>query len=308
MEKRDSSIDIIKGIAIFFVLWGHSIQCIAGDEGFFSNWMIKFIYSFHMPLFMMISGYLFFRTSQRSFLTILKDRLISLGIPFVIWNFLLYIRKCAFDILTTHIIQFSFSEMLNALVSGLWFLRSLFIITMLTAMIVKLCKKYKCVISLATWMCLILLNSLVGDHTADLFPFFILGFVVAENKKLFASINKYRFVAYSVFAILLIGVKEQYFVYVSGINPFTSDYGFMQQIWFDFYRLLIGVVGSLSIVLFLKRTYQCGAKSIERFFTTLGHNTLQIYVMQSFFLEGVLSQAVEHLLLTGGGTGRIICT
>ena len=308
MYKRDYSIDIIKGIAIFFVLWGHSIQCIAGDEGFFSNWMIKFIYSFHMPLFMMISGYLFFKSCHRSFLTILKGRLISLGIPFIVWNFLLYIRKCVFDFLTTHIIHFNFSEMLNALVSGLWFLSSIFIITMLSSIIVKLFKKYKYVISAVTWICLILLNRLVGDHTADLFPFFIFGFAIAENKKLFASINKYSFGAYSVFAVLLIGVKEQYFVYVSGINPFTSDYGFIQQVWFDLYRLLIGVAGSLSIILFVKRTYQCWAKSIAHYLSTLGNNTLQIYVMQSFFLEGVLSQAVERLLITGGGTGRIICT
>lgn len=67
MLTREKHIDIIKGIAIFLVLWGHCIQSIAGDEGFFSNWVIRIIYSFHMPLFMVMSGYLFQRTSQKDF-------------------------------------------------------------------------------------------------------------------------------------------------------------------------------------------------------------------------------------------------
>lgn len=65
MEKRNHNIDIIKGIAIYCVLWGHCIQCMAGDVDFFNIKAITFIYSFHMPLFALISGYLFFRTSQK---------------------------------------------------------------------------------------------------------------------------------------------------------------------------------------------------------------------------------------------------
>ncbi len=49
---------------------------------FFNLEAIKLIYSFHMPLFALISGYLFFRTSQKRAIDILKSRLISLGVPF----------------------------------------------------------------------------------------------------------------------------------------------------------------------------------------------------------------------------------
>ena len=83
MEKRNRSIDIIKGIAIYCVLWGHCIQCMAEDVNFFNLGAVKFIYSFHMPLFVLISGYLFFRTSQKRAIDILKSRLISLGVPFL---------------------------------------------------------------------------------------------------------------------------------------------------------------------------------------------------------------------------------
>ena len=33
----------------------------------------------------------------------------------------------------------------------------------------------------------------------------------------------------------------------------------------------------------------------------MGRVTLQLYVLQSFFLEGVLSQLINHLPLSGGG-------
>ena len=300
MEVRDKSIDIIKGVAIFLVLWGHCIQCIAGDEGFFSNWMIKFIYSFHMPLFMIISGYLFFQSSYRSILNILKNRLISLGVPFVVWNFLLYMRKIAYDYMTKHVVSFTFSDVLTSLVSGLWFLSSLFIITIVTSIIVKAFKRYKYVVCLMVWGGLILFSSLVGNHTADLFPFFVLGFAIAEHKNFLERCNKYRIVVYVLFAVLLMGIKESCFVYISGINPLTSQYGFVEQVWLDFYRLLTGVAGSLSIMLLIRRTYQRWAKPIQLFLSCLGQKTLQIYVLQSFLLEGVLSQSTKYLSANGG--------
>ena len=64
MQKRILSIDAIKAFAIFCVVLGHCIQYGSGifylkDEIYFENWLFKIIYSFHMPLFMLISGYLF---------------------------------------------------------------------------------------------------------------------------------------------------------------------------------------------------------------------------------------------------------
>ena len=57
-------IDSVKGLAIFLVIVGH---CIDGyrDAGIFKQYLLEFnslhnfIYSFHMPLFFIISGYLF---------------------------------------------------------------------------------------------------------------------------------------------------------------------------------------------------------------------------------------------------------
>ncbi len=49
--KRESKIDVAKGIGCLLVLLGHSLYI----NKHLKNW----IFSFHMPLFFFISGYLF---------------------------------------------------------------------------------------------------------------------------------------------------------------------------------------------------------------------------------------------------------
>ena len=49
-EKREIFIDIAKGIAILLMIIGHVIK---------NFYAIRFIFSFHMPLFIITSGYFF---------------------------------------------------------------------------------------------------------------------------------------------------------------------------------------------------------------------------------------------------------
>ena len=56
--KRDIYWDIIKGVAIFLVVLGHSLQYFYIDSAYSNtDFLFSFIYSFHMPLFMVVSGY-----------------------------------------------------------------------------------------------------------------------------------------------------------------------------------------------------------------------------------------------------------
>ena len=65
-NTKRNFINFLRGLAIFLMLWGHSIQYCCGSQiDFFENAVFKFIYSFHMPFFMLISGYLFFYSEQK---------------------------------------------------------------------------------------------------------------------------------------------------------------------------------------------------------------------------------------------------
>lgn len=69
-KNRNQQIDILRGTAVLLMVWGHCIQFGSGSEYlqnnvFFQNNVFKFIYTFHMPLFMALSGYLFNKTIER---------------------------------------------------------------------------------------------------------------------------------------------------------------------------------------------------------------------------------------------------
>ena len=51
MAERDYTIDILKGIGIMLVILGHCLE--------WENPVTRLIYSFHMPLFFLVSGYFF---------------------------------------------------------------------------------------------------------------------------------------------------------------------------------------------------------------------------------------------------------
>lgn len=86
MKTRDTTLDFAKGFLIILVVLGHSIQFSLGPDWleskqFFDNVVFKTIYSFHMPLFMLISGYLFYYSNKKNLRTLMISKLKAIGIP-----------------------------------------------------------------------------------------------------------------------------------------------------------------------------------------------------------------------------------
>ena len=77
---------ICGGGAILLVILGHTIQYFA--HNFDTNHVANYIYSFHMPLFFMISGFCAGYSKHGLWLSI-KKSLVQLLIPFIIWSILL---------------------------------------------------------------------------------------------------------------------------------------------------------------------------------------------------------------------------
>lgn len=59
-NQRIAWVDLLKGIAIIFVILGHIGQGLekSGITSFYSIALNNFIYSFHMPMMFILSGYL----------------------------------------------------------------------------------------------------------------------------------------------------------------------------------------------------------------------------------------------------------
>ena len=127
-SSRNATLDALKGIAIILVVLGHCIQFGSGSsfldsKSFFDNTIFKIIYSFHMPLFMLISGYLFhFSIEKHSFGENITIRIKTLIIPIITWQ-TIWLLIIEFDSLTDSCASYYFYTYLNTL----WFLTSVFI-------------------------------------------------------------------------------------------------------------------------------------------------------------------------------------
>ena len=92
-SKRIVYLDTVKFLAIWMVCIGHSYSLVTMDSPSILN---RWIYSFHMPLFMLLCGYFSLNSFQKTFLVFLKQKTIQLLVPTVsitlltIWGVLIF--------------------------------------------------------------------------------------------------------------------------------------------------------------------------------------------------------------------------
>lgn len=131
-KQRFGEIDILKSFGIILMIMGH-----IGFGDVFDYW----IHAFHMPMFYLISGFLY-RKSDLSFKGFIKKKARSLLLPYIvfaifhlaIWYILLFVFKK--DITLQPLINIFTFNTENMPISGaLWFLTSLFFVDTIYFMI-----------------------------------------------------------------------------------------------------------------------------------------------------------------------------
>ncbi|MCO7177119.1 acyltransferase family protein [Sporolactobacillus kofuensis] len=95
MTERQTWLDSVKGIAIILVVLGHAALGLlltnktTSDRQFLTV-IHDFIYTFHMPLFFVVSGYLYGLTRRinnwNSYFIFSKKKLLAIGIPYIIFS------------------------------------------------------------------------------------------------------------------------------------------------------------------------------------------------------------------------------
>lgn len=116
MKQRIYALDNLKGCLILLVIIGHCIQIT--DADFDHNDLFRFIYSFHMPLFMWVSGYVNYREGKSS-LNIIKRRARQLALPFLSWTLV----GSVLALNPRHLVDVFFNPTLSV-----WFVWDLFLI------------------------------------------------------------------------------------------------------------------------------------------------------------------------------------
>lgn len=272
MKGRIAYLDNLKSFAILLVVLGHCIQT-SFFEDYDNNLLFRYIYSFHMPLFMCVSGWLSYKTDIR--LTRILHRFMQLMIPYFAWGL---ISACVIG-------GFSWDLFLHPDRAGLWFLWALFFIYAIQVIVEFVSKKIGVkseILSAAVAMALsaimiVLKIKLFGfQFIAWYYLFFCMGYYGNKYRSILRIwSNK---VQWPFFVLFLISA----YFWMRKDPPTFMDAG-SGMIYNYIYKFVVAVIALISLFS-LFRNY---VNHRIRFMTTLGTYTLGIYAVH---------QPIMHLI------------
>lgn len=263
-------IDNIKVVLIFLVVFGHLIERYIESSNVLMGIYI-FIYIFHMPLFIYISGYLS-KNLNKSKKAFFKNLLIPYILLNIIWYILAYIYTGEVDL---PIIRPGWT---------LWFLLSLFFWRITLKYIIKI--KYILPISFILGILIGFISNgsiLSFSRTIVFLPFFLLGYYTDINnvKKIFNKVN---------FGVCILGILLFIIISFFISNKEILDYRFLygshsyKELGMNIY---IGIICRIllyisSIILSLFVVYIIPKN--KTFFTHIGKSTMYVYVFHTYIV------------------------
>lgn len=279
MQNRDSYFDIMKGIAITFVVLGHSLQFLSTD--YKTDNLFLAIIMVHMPLFMVISGrFLQKSASKYPITTYLKNKIKQLLVPSITFGCFIALFFITKDLWRHCTPQFGDASL--RIFHGLWYLVSFFIICVITAIIEKNINRtrYKVIVWIAACLCIQFLPSdLVINGVKFLLPF-------AGLAMIFKSLDWSQVsIGLTLLAVLgFIGCFTLYdfntSMYVIGKEATSILYWHTWAI-----RFLSGIFGIIIVCFFSSAIAK--HSQISNAFSWLGQRTLPIYVLQTYIFFAI---------------------
>lgn len=303
--------DILRGFAIALVVLGHCIQEGSGIEFksntmYFSDQWYQFIYSFHMPLFMLISGYFAWDSMERARekkeqWKLLEKRSISLLIPIFGWTCFDYIR-CYFEYGTNHPFFWSVTLFIKnfilSFLTNAWFLWAVFW-CFLIVFFMHYYFKDSILLYVAGFLTLFIIPDGLGLGAYKyMMPYFITAFYfrgwqkrLDEGKvKYIAWIERINYISDwiwiigsgIIFAFLFIFFEENSFIYLSGYKLIGKNV--LLQLGIDCYRMLIGFAGSGFFILLWRKVKILARDYTFPVLSALGKNSLGIYMISGYLI------------------------
>lgn len=271
--KRIEYIDIAKGIGIILVVIGHTIN------GFSLPGM--WIWSFHMPLFFIISGLCFDATRNRLFLPFVIKKLRTLLFPLLVFSILMVLLKSLIfpETFKLSILKHNFPDV------AYWFVLILFLSEILFFCINKIGNRHYCMallfISLFMGQILYINNISFSYSLGSVFVCtFFYGFANIFRRTIFLFLNKVETNYKNIIAsaiLLFIPMVSVYFVNNTidlRLNRIPEPIA---------YHILIAFVGGGSILLLSKLLSK--VDFIKDVMIYIGKNSLIILLLHMFYIS-----------------------
>ena len=275
MKQRILYIDRIKGLAIILVVVGHLYTFSEATDG---NLVNKFIGSFHMALFMFVSGFVAYilppPLDYRSLLTKLLNRCVRYIVPMYVVGWLLYLF--ALNTVSPD------NNMLLAMRDGVlfgnwyWYLKALAIFSLLSVPIMHGNRIWIDVICVFIYYALFRVlwkyggeigANLCMEHATCYFPFFSLGLLTRKYSRLQKLMK-----SEALLAISIVGYVSLFF--------FTCDIHIVNTLSNRFMLPVCAIVVAFNTLSKMDHKQSKILQGLEYF----GNNSLQVYLFHYFFV------------------------
>ncbi|RHF91387.1 acyltransferase family protein [Phocaeicola plebeius] len=288
MKQRIEELDITKAIGIIMVVVGHTQL---------PTFMSNFIWSFHMPLFYIISGIILSQKKYTSFKLFLTRKIRTLIIPYIIFSIIIFE---GYKLLSLPINNHPIQEVISGWYGiALWFLPNLFLTELIFFYIMKLNKKL--VISI---LCILaILGYIIGPGVVPyklttLCPSIcFLGIGYISSTLYLQIIKNNSLIKIFIFTIITF--------FISVINIPRLDLAW-NQIGNPILGYIGGICGTLLVLTFSKNIITLN-KTIKKILLYIGSNTLIILAFHQLILASLKELSVHYIILQHSLVRFICC-
>lgn len=305
--ERELLPDLLRGFAIILVVLGHCIQEGSGgayraEQRYFDDRLYQFIYSFHMPLFMMISGYLGWKGiegagNKSGRMDLLKKKALSLLVPVFAWTALDYARILVINYLSgePQPEALVFVYFYNAL-NNLWFLWAVWWCFLAVLVMHHFLRDSIVIYGLVFLALFVIPDGLGFGAYKYMLPYYLFGYYMYGymHRREWKPDRSPGVCLVALAGLAFLGLFLYYdrdsFIYLTGYKLVGKPVG--RQLWIDLYRMLVGFAGSLfwvllwqGITVYTDRINAAGRIRIEyRVLRQLGTHSMGIYIVSGYLL------------------------
>lgn len=293
---RNIYIDIIKGIAAFYVVLGHTISS--------DSVLFRCINTVHMPLFFIIAGYFAFRTyEKKSCITIIISKARRLIIPYLILNAAAVLFKICVDLIKGN----GLSKAWDYFLHSFWYAESVwFFVVLFFAFVLHCAVKFlsdKKLVFLIPLLLIIVIFALPNKilmlcKLKTMYPYFFIGYCLNYSKIKFSKKNLCFIGGVSLllyFLILVLLYNKQIF-----IDYTEFSFGSSSVISALLTYLLYTFVGLLGCAFYFSAVYLIPVKhKLLCRFGDFGKYSMDIYMIHPFLINVFAMIPAIHLFEYG---------
>lgn len=288
---NNPTLNVLKGLGIALVVYGHVLQrsmAFAGED-FFLHPVFRIIYTFHMPLFVFISGYLLAASLQRKTVAeVFKSRYKSLFVPLVAWGLIGVLTSLMLNTLDKRIFErVCLRGVADYLANSMdiwfvWFLFVLFVLNSLLLLCAYLKPRFGGWIFLFVYSIVLAapVNNFLSFYYVKWFYLFCLAgyFARTFGQKIIAKCNNAAvfFVCLVLFCFLAPLWNKGDYIYIHRMSFWgTADF---------VYRYFVGALG--IAVMFFVGVFVAKTRFVK-FWSCIGVFSFDIYLLQRYLVEGL---------------------